>query len=58
MKKYIGYIASSYLGLSLNFFCGLTVFDWQLWAILVPVIIMFTIDKFENGGKRIKTERK
>jgi len=52
MKKYIGYIASSYLGFSLNVFAHLTVLDWQLWAILVPVIIMFTIDKFENGGKK------
>jgi len=53
MKKYIGHIASSYLGFSLNFFCGLTVFDWQFWAIVVPVIIMFIIDKFENGRKKI-----
>lgn len=51
MKKYIGYIASAYLGFSLNFFCGLTVFDWQLWVTLIPVIMMYTIDKFENGEK-------
>nr|DAI89550.1 MAG TPA: hypothetical protein [Caudoviricetes sp.] len=54
MKKYIGYIASYYLGISLNIFSGLYINNWKFWAILIPVIVMFTIDKFENGfgGKR------
>lgn len=48
MKKIYGYLGAFYLGFSLNVFAGLNPLNWQLYAIIIPVVILFTIDKYED----------
>lgn len=51
MKKYLGYIASAYLGFSLTFFAELEMTNWKIWIIAVPVLTLFGLDKNLNNGK-------
>ncbi len=48
MKKYYGTIAAAYLGFGLSFWCNIHIDNWRLYAIIIPVIFLFKIDKFHG----------
>lgn len=45
MKRYLLYI---YLGIALNAFADLHFYNWQIYAILVPVAILETISNYKT----------
>lgn len=47
MKKHtkIGLLAGFYLGGSIGWFANIGIISWQFWAIIVPTIALFGIEK-------------
>lgn len=53
MKKFIiKYSTYIYLGVSLGAFANITVFDYQYYMIVIPVIILSTLSKSYNYNEK------
>lgn len=48
MKKHLGFLGAFYLGFSLTCFANIYLWNWEFWAIMLPVNILFTADKDLN----------
>lgn len=47
MRKTLKSLAAFYLGASLSIFANVNALQWQFWAIVVPVVILFGISDDE-----------
>lgn len=43
MKKALRSIAAFYLGMSLSIFANINILNWQFWAIVIPVVLLYNI---------------
>ena len=45
MRKYLGNIGGFWLGFSISVFLGVDLGNWQFWVIIIPTIVLFSLDK-------------
>lgn len=48
MKKYLGNIGAMWLGFAMSVFSDLHFWNWELYAIVIPTIVLFVLDKDLN----------
>lgn len=48
MKKCLGNIGAMWLGFSISVFSDLHFWNWQFYAIVVPTMVLFGLDKELN----------